>query len=66
MSNPAYIDIGSKEIPSCCDGCKHFDWDLPEYHMAYGYCKRGVFIPVKKQQCKRREQYTTAQESGDA
>lgn len=56
MQNPQYISLSDK--PKCCDSCKHFDWDSKdEYSPSYGYCLKGVFIPVSKQECKRYQHY---------
>ena len=48
-------------IPKCCRNCKHYDWDI----LAEGFgehlrgCNLGVFLPVRKQTCKRQEKITS-------
>ncbi len=39
-------------VPDCCLGCKHFDYDYSEYsgETQYG-CSIGVIIPITKKSC---------------
>jgi len=49
--------------PDCCKGCKHYEWDTTDpdgYGAVYGYCLLNVFLPTKKQTCKKQELYKKA------
>lgn len=41
-------------IPECCKACKHLyrDWDYCGY-TGHGECLLGVWLPTKKQACKK-------------
>lgn len=46
--------------PECCKGCRHFEWDTYDsdgYGPVYYYCRLNIFLPTKKQTCKKQELY---------
>ena len=54
-----------RQTPDCCKGCKHHDWDTDDfdgYGRAFDICLRNVFIPYKKQTCKKRQEYDKVKE----
>ena len=42
------------KIPECCKICYYYETDYNEYSdVWYHYCLLNIFLPTKKQTCKR-------------
>ena len=55
MSKNHYAD--SLTLPRCCKECKYLDSDSKdEYSPPVYYCLKNLFLPVKKQTCKKMKQ----------
>lgn len=46
---------GVNDIPECCKGCIELDSDSKDEYSPYGYyCCKNLFLPTRKQTCKRK------------
>ena len=45
------------KLPECCKGCKFLDSDSQEYCAPVYYCEKNIWLPVKKQTCKKAQYY---------
>jgi len=43
------------KLPKCCIGCKYIDYEIEDYKPPVYYCWLNVFLPFKKEKCKRRK-----------
>ena len=58
------VNYGPRTAPKCCHLCRNIatdgDWD--GLYEPFYYCKIGVFLPTKKQSCKRMQPAQRGQE----
>lgn len=54
--------MNENEIPDCCEKCIHIDCEYAEFSDVgikstdgYYCCELNIFLPTKKQTCKRQE-----------
>lgn len=55
------VAMEGKDVPRCCLNCPFFEY--PEYDYDGGlwalpYCRRGLWLPVKKLSCKVKDKET--------
>lgn len=50
-------------LPTCCRNCCHLESDSrDEYSPTFFYCEKNLFMPTKKQTCKKQRRRSVPRE----
>ena len=45
----------NRDVPDCCRNCKNYGYEIEDYCSPVSYCELNIYLPYKKQSCKKQE-----------
>lgn len=49
------LTVQHPPTPACCKSCEHIEYDDDPPYMSHAYCGLGLWLPTRKQACKKQE-----------